>query len=494
MMLSTNLLSAILNFSICLVIYGMLCKNRRHRLPYPPGPRGLLVAGNMFNMPKPDEAAKYLAYAKEFGNIYHLSSFGTYIIVVSCPKIANDLFSKRSRIYSGRAPLHMIKDLMGWDFNFAMMDSGILWKDHRKMFENYLKPSKIPCHHTLLREEIVDFLQNLMNTPHDFARHIDHLAESSNTRFFYGSPMRRDAAHLRGIAEKALSSLKVALVPVKYIPSWFPGAAFKRKAEKWRRITHNMVEYPFRQVCEAMDNAVASPCFVTNAIHDLRQSEPDADNLDMTKSVVLAFFLSMSLHSDIQQIAQEELDKVCSGRLPDFADRPVLPSSRISPSKLDWVTLAPILAIPHTTLKDDIYDGYLIPAGALVIGNTQHVDKCARGTMCGTEHFLQGRYSGTNKTSRHRKGSILIAAFGYGKRKCPGRFLADAQLFLLVASVLKTYTIKPLPGKRVSQNPEGLFTTDCITRYPLPFDCLIIPWAEQSAEVLIKGASYATPQ
>lgn len=67
MMLSTNLLSAILNFSICLVIYGMLCKNRRHRLPYPPGPRGLLVAGNMFNMPKPDEAAKYLAYAKEFG-------------------------------------------------------------------------------------------------------------------------------------------------------------------------------------------------------------------------------------------------------------------------------------------------------------------------------------------------------------------------------------------------------------------------------------------
>lgn len=96
----------------------------------------------------------------------------------------------------------------------------------------------------------------------------------------------------------------------------------------------------------------------------------------------------MSLHSDIQQIAQEELDKVCSGRLPDFADRPVLPyvdaiciellrwanvvpigrSSRISPSKLDWVTLAPILAIPHTTLKDDIYDGYLIPAGALVIG------------------------------------------------------------------------------------------------------------------------------
>lgn len=31
--------------------------------------------------------------------------------------------------------------------------------------------------------------------------------------------------------------------------------------------------------------------------------------------------------------------------------------------------------------------------------------------MCGTEHFLQGRYSGTNKTSRHRKGSILIGSY-----------------------------------------------------------------------------------
>ena len=33
---------------------------------------------------------------------------------------------------------------------------------------------------------------------------------------------------------------------VKYIPSWFPGAAFKRQAAKWKTSVDALFEEPFR--------------------------------------------------------------------------------------------------------------------------------------------------------------------------------------------------------------------------------------------------------
>ena len=32
---------------------------------------------------------------------------------------------------------------------------------------------------------------------------------------------------------------------LKYIPSWFPGASFKRQAHAWRQLSRQMLESPF---------------------------------------------------------------------------------------------------------------------------------------------------------------------------------------------------------------------------------------------------------
>lgn len=57
------------------------------------------------------------------------------------------------------------------------------------------------------------------------------------------------------IAEKAMVGFTSAVAPgaflvdaipaLKYVPKWFPGAGFKRKAYEWRRLTTAMVEVPF---------------------------------------------------------------------------------------------------------------------------------------------------------------------------------------------------------------------------------------------------------
>ena len=64
------------------------------------------------------------------------------------------------------------------------------------------------------------------------------------------------------IAEEALNGLTEAgvtgafwvnLFPIlKYVPSWFPGASFQKKAARWRDVTNMIAEKPFRHVHEQL--------------------------------------------------------------------------------------------------------------------------------------------------------------------------------------------------------------------------------------------------
>jgi len=78
----------------------------------------------------------------------------------------------------------------------------------------------------------------------------------------------------------------------------------------------------------------------------------------------------MVLNPKVMRKAQEELDRVVDkGRLPDFSDRENLPyTDALVKELLRWNPPLPI-AIPSRAIQDDVYRGYLIPAGATVVQN-----------------------------------------------------------------------------------------------------------------------------
>ena len=55
---------------------------------------------------------------------------------------------------------------------------------------------------------------------------------------------------MNGITEAGIpGSFWVDLLPVlKYVPSWFPGAGFQKKAARWREAIHIMADKPFGYV------------------------------------------------------------------------------------------------------------------------------------------------------------------------------------------------------------------------------------------------------
>jgi cytochrome P450 len=82
------------------------------------------------------------------------------------------------------------------------------------------------------------------------------------------------------------------------------------------------------------------------------------------------FILAMTIYTDVQQRAQAEIDRVLGGgRLPTFEDQDQLPYTVACLKELLRWQQVDTLAVPHRLTQDDVYRGYLLPAGTTVIGN-----------------------------------------------------------------------------------------------------------------------------
>jgi cytochrome P450 len=78
----------------------------------------------------------------------------------------------------------------------------------------------------------------------------------------------------------------------------------------------------------------------------------------------------MLVAPDVQRKAQEEVDRVTPGRLPTFEDERSMPYvTAVVYECLRWNNVTP-LGIPHYSTAEDVYNGYRIPIGSIVVGNT----------------------------------------------------------------------------------------------------------------------------
>lgn len=68
----------------------------------PPGPKGLPIVGNLYDVPHEHSWLTYAHWGALYGDIIYLEVFGSPLIIVNSAKVANDLFELRSSNYADR--------------------------------------------------------------------------------------------------------------------------------------------------------------------------------------------------------------------------------------------------------------------------------------------------------------------------------------------------------------------------------------------------------
>ena len=172
--------------------------------------------------------------------------------------------------------------------------------------------------------------------------------------------------------------------------------------------------------------------------------------------------LAMIAYPETQSRAHAEIDAVVGReRLPTFADYPHLPYVRAMVKEiLRWRPPAP-LAAPHRLMEDDWYEEMFIPKGTICIPNVWHMNHDPEVFGENAEHFDPARYLDADgdvapgPSDSREEGHV---SYGFGRRVCVGRHMADNSLFIDIAIMLWATNIerkKDASGKGLPLDVDG---------------------------------------
>jgi len=196
--------------------------------------------------------------------------------------------------------------------------------------------------------------------------------------------------------------------------------------------------------------------------------------------MVQSFVLAMVLYPEAQKRAQEEMDSVLGhGHLPVFGDEDALPYLKVMLYELfRWCPPGP-LGSPHRLTENDVYNGYFIPAGSMVFSNLWSILHDP-ATYPEPSKFKPERFLDSSP-----RASFPEAAFGFGRRKCPGRALAWDSLWIAMASMLAAFEFLPAMDADGRPAPPAQEFTPTFVSRPKPFECTIRPRSSTVREVVI---------
>ncbi|KAF9001513.1 cytochrome P450 [Cyathus striatus] len=434
-------------------------RSRGVRLPLPPGPRKLPIIGNALDIPS--EFPRGLC--RSYSDIIHLNAFGTDIIVLGSHDAAQELLEKRSSIYSSRPNSVMLTELGGYPYLFYF---------HPRNTEIY-QPRETEHVHTLLGK--------LLDSPEKFMSHIRHI---------WAEIKPEDDPYI-DISENALETLVEML-----IPEWFPGARFHQVAKKARKDSEQVLNVPYSASVAAMNTSefYYEGSMDTPNRHNVDQSQhiqtlkeigvmTYLGAMDTTNASLGMFILTMMLFPEVQKTAQQELDKVLGGRLPDHNDIPSIPyMTALLWEILRWETPVPT-GFPHYNIEEDIFNGYYIPKESVIIVNQRAMLHDERDYP-DPHHFKPERFlkdGKLNDTVRNPKTLRLDLVEG---EKCPGRHLAKSSLWFAMASILSTFNIeKPVDKDGKAFEPTYKFGNGGVNHVE-PFACSIKPRSEKAISLV----------
>jgi cytochrome P450 len=82
------------------------------------------------------------------------------------------------------------------------------------------------------------------------------------------------------------------------------------------------------------------------------------------------FFSVMASNPRVQKAGQAEVDRITGGhRFPEFSDRPNMPYIDAIVREVFRYGIVVPLSVPHVSTADDIYNGWFIPKGSIVMSN-----------------------------------------------------------------------------------------------------------------------------
>ncbi|KAI0644109.1 cytochrome P450 [Trametes meyenii] len=490
-------------FLVTILCYALLKPTGHQR--YPPGPPGNFLFGNILQVAPHGPWVKFTEYKDLYGDLVYFHGLGNNLLVLNSPQAINDLLERKGRIYSDRPHFTVAGDLMGLGQSMPLLPLGPEWRAQRKLAHVSLSPSAVRKYYTVQEDLAALLSKRLLDTPLDFFNHSRLTASRLILTMTYGLSINAADNEYISHADQTMRMISQSTVPgafmcdylpwMRHLPSWLP---FHRKAAKGKMMIEHLVTKPLLHVKKEMAAGTAPPSLTQELLSMNRDDFPMLEHHVkwatgslygggcLTHALVIIAIMAMTFYPEVLKEAHEELDRVIgTERMPRLSDQPNLPYIRaLIKETMRWHPTLP-LSIPRCTAAEDEYRGYTIPKGTTILPNLWAIAFSPIGPYDPSK-FEPERFLVTDPNDM--PPDPYDWAFGFARRLCPGKYLAENSLFILVSTILAMFDIAPPPGGTV----RAEFTDDLVS-HPKPFECRITPRsASKAAQINWRAAQCTT--
>ncbi|KAF8693198.1 cytochrome P450, partial [Rhizoctonia solani] len=469
-----------------------------------------------------DISKEYTKWSRKLGSdIISFNILGGTVIVLNSLNAAEDLLVKRSSIYSDRPQVHNTMStsdrLLGWANNAGVISYGERWRAQRRMTHELL--------HKRASEELSPVIvRNSHGKHHAYMSYpptklMDRMAGSSIIKVVYGYEATTSNDTLFDIVSRAVdgfsrsaitSNFYVNIIPwMQYIPAWFPGAEWKRKALVWRWQTEQMLHVPYNWTRDKMNTGTAPPSMLKHLLSKYAKepSKEEKDTIlwatgtlfaagtDTTVASTLVFIVAMAMHPEVQAKAQAEVDSVlCGKRFPEIEDRQSMPYVQaVIKEVFRWRSGFLMPPSRMTSTKDTAFLRGP-PFFWLMLGYRPKDLKSSTYATSRAISLDERVYPNPEcfDPSRFLSSSAPEApTFGFGRREprlqrsCPGTHFAQAALFMVASGLFAFFDVRPkLDSKGRPVRLTAEMKQNILVSQPTAFEVDIKPRSEQHEQIL----------
>ncbi|KAM4641334.1 cytochrome P450 2G1-like [Discoglossus pictus] len=452
-------------------------KSLRRHLMLPPGPPRLPLIGNLHQV-KPSAFLKsLLKLSEKYGSVYTLY-FGSSPIVMLCGYDAvKEALIDHGDSFIGRGKMPLADYVMkGYGI---LASNGERWKQLRRFSLTTLRNFGMGKRSTeeRIQEEahyLVKKFRETQCTPFDPHFHLGCSASNIICSILFGHRFEYEDKQFLSLLNNISEFLKFmnstwGLVYFNFhkLIGHLPGPQ-NRGINHLKELTE-YIEERIRYSQETLDPD--SPqhfleCFLAKMLKEEHNplTEYNMDNLVNT-AVALFFagtdtisatlrygFLFLLKHPEIQGQMQKEIDCVIGRqRCPSMDDRNQMPYTDAVIHEIQRHSDIIPTGIPHATIRDVSFRGYLIPKGTDVYPLLTTVLQDP-GQFPKPEEFCPERF--LDEQGKLKKISAFMP-FSTGNRMCLGEGLARQELFLFLTSILQSFTLNSqVPSELLDLTPH----------------------------------------
>ncbi|PVH95973.1 cytochrome P450 [Periconia macrospinosa] len=469
------------------VFCGLYLYNQsRRRAKLPPGPPRLPIIGNLHQAPADAGWVTFRNWVEKYGPLVAVDFGGTNVIIVGDYDTARDLLDKKANIYSSRPRMVMAQELVckNQHIMFKPFEEDFLL--HQRLEASVLSPRASACYTPVQDLESKQLLMNMLSS-NDFPKQFERFSASVvytttfGLRIVTGEEWQLQTSHqcLKNmvLAGQVGAWIIDALPFLNYLPK--PLAPWKKTAEDWYEVWAKLHITNLKDALRRPGWNWAKDFKNAKEAEEMTEMELAWDlgvlcdaGVETTNIQLQIFVLACLAYPDFIAKAQKELDKIVGlDRLPEFEDLEKMPYIQaVVEENFRWRHIVPA-GIPHATTQDDYYKGYLIPKGSTIIPLFIAMRQDKR-LFDSPLDFLPERWLGKPQANN----------FGYGRRVCPGRFIARNSLSIVIARFLWAFNIRSKNGKRLLVD-ESSFTTGFVSG-PKPFEAVFEPRSKKHRRVI----------